>query len=203
MTIEQLERLGPQGFYDVRDQLQRHIYRRSELAFAAGDAARDAITTRAELVTRQERIRERFAASLGGLPPMDTPLNARTVGVVTGEGFRVEKVIFESRPQNYVTANLYLPDGLSEPRGPVLFLCGHHEQAKHHPEYQTVCLYLVQAGLVVLAQDPIGQGERMTYYEPSLGDEVVQWGTREHDYAGTQCLALGDSLARYFLHDSM
>ncbi len=203
MTIEQLERLGPHGLYDVRDQLKRHIYRRSEEAFAAGDAARDAITSPTKLAARQEEIRKRFLASLGGLPPGDTPLNAQSLGIVEGAGFRVEKIVYESRPRNYVTANLYLPNDLGDPRGAVLFLCGHHQQAKHNPEYQTVCQYLVQAGLIVLAQDPIGQGERLSYYETSLQDAVVAWGTREHDYAGAQCLAIGDTLARYFLHDSM
>ena len=46
-------------------------------------------------------------ASLGGLPSADTPLNARMTGTVEGDGFRIEKIIFESRPRHYVTANLY------------------------------------------------------------------------------------------------
>src|SRR5207248_681910 len=114
---------------------------------------------------RQRQLRERFIDSLGGLPSMETPLNARTTGVVEGGGFRIEKVIYESRPRSYVTANLYLPEGAHEPGAAVLFLCGHHDLAKHYAGYQTVCQYLAQAGLVVLAQDPIGQGERLSYYD--------------------------------------
>lgn len=204
MNIQQLEAFSPgHGFYDVNDQLKRHIYRRSEAAFAAGDAARDALTTREQIETRQTRLRQLFLASLGGLPPMDMPLEARTVGAIKFDGFQVEKVIFQSRPRHYVTANLYLPEGIREPRGAVLFLCGHHREAKQAEEYQIVCQYLAQAGLVVLAQDPIGQGERFSYFEPALGDSTVSWGTLEHDYAGAQCLPLGDSIARYFLHDAM
>lgn len=203
-SIEQLEDYSPGNyFYDVRDQLKRHIYRRSEQAFAAGDAARDDITTREMLAARQKAATACFLAGIGGLPDSGSPLNARTVGIVQGDGFRVEKVIFESRPQHYVTANLYLPNGLTKPQGAVQFLCGHHMQAKHQPEYQTVCQYLVQAGLIVLAQDPVGQGERFSYYEPKLEDQTVSWGTTEHDYAGAQCLPLGDGIARYFLHDAM
>jgi len=41
--------------------------------------------------------------------PVRTPLRARTTGVLEREGYRVEKVVFESMPHLYVTANLYLP----------------------------------------------------------------------------------------------
>lgn len=204
MNIQELEQHSPDHyFYDVGDQLKQHIYRRSAQAFAAGDAARDAINTCADIEARQESARTCFMKSLGGLSAMDTPLNARTTGTVEADGFRIEKIIFESRPHNYVTANLYLPDQISEPRGAVLFLCGHHQDAKHAAEYQMVCQQLVHAGLVVLAQDPIGQGERFSYYEASLKGTTIGWGTAEHEYTGLQCWPLGDGIARYFLHDAM
>jgi hypothetical protein len=204
MNIQELERFSPgHWYYDVNDQLKRYVYRRSEQAFAAGDAARDAITDCAQLEARQQQIRTDFIASLGGLPPSDTPLEAQTVGVVEGNGFRIEKVIFQSRPHHYVTANLYIPEGVQPPNAAVLYLSGHYDQAKHQPEYQTVCQILVQAGLIVFAQDPIGQGERFAYYAPELKGPIIGCGTTEHDYAGAQCLPLGDSLARYFLHDAM
>ncbi len=204
MTLQDLENHSPgNGFYDVGDQLKQHVYRRSEQAFDAGDAARDAITTPAALEERQRALRQYLTESLGGLPASETPLEARTVGTVAGNGFRIEKVIFQSRPRNYVTANLYLPDGLVGPSGAVLFLCGHHREAKHVEEYQIVCQYLAQAGLIVLAQDPLGQGERLGHHEPALGGSTVPWGTNEHDHAGAQCLPLGDSIARYFLQDAL
>ncbi|MCA1595345.1 MAG: hypothetical protein LC772_02815, partial [Chloroflexi bacterium] len=180
-----------------------HIYARSKAAFAAGDSARDALLTPAAVVERQKALREHLFASLGGLPDLTTPLNARTTGVVLGDGFHVEKVIFQSRPRHYVTASLYLPDGLGDPRGAVLFLCGHHKDAKHQPEYQSVCQALVHAGLIVLAQDPIGQGERFSYWDTSRQQCIVEWGCPEHDHAGAQCLPLGDTIARYFLHDAI
>ena len=111
--------------------------------------------------------------------------------------------VFQSRPRHYVTANLYLPDGLDKPHGAVLFLSGHGSLAKAAPEYQIVCQYLVHAGLIVLAQDPIGQGERYSYYDPALKIATVADCCPDHNYAGAQCEPLGDNLARYFLHDSM
>src|SRR5262245_9074038 len=49
----------------------------------------------------QERIRECF-----GQEPERTPLNARVTGVVERDAYRIEKVVFESRPDFPVTANL-------------------------------------------------------------------------------------------------
>ena len=204
MRIREAETVSPNAWhYEVKSQLQRFVYARSAEAFAEGDAARDALATPDDVRARQERMRDAFIANLGGLPASDTPLNARTVGTVQCQGYTIEKVIFESRPGVFVTANLYLPEGMEGPRGAVLFVCGHSYEAKAYPRYQDVCQCLVRAGLIVLAQDPVGQGERLGYHEPALDETTVAWGTTEHDYAGSQCLPLGDAIGRYFLHDAM
>ena len=192
------------GYAYPGSQLKDHIYERSQRLFSAGDAQRDGIGTADAVRQRQEDIRRLVIAGLGGLPPADTPLNPRVTGTVEGDGFRIEKIIFESRPRHYVTANLYLP--LNRPAGrtaAVLFLSGHHNTAKVVPEYQNVCQTLVRAGLVVLAQDPVGQGERLSYFEPDTKNNPVGIGTRDHDYAAAQGRFLGDTLAGYMLHDAM
>lgn len=185
-------------------QLKDHIYERSRRFFAAGDAQRDEIGTAEATRRRQAEIRRFVIASLGGLPAPATPLNPRVTGTVEGDGFRIEKIIFESRPRHYVTANLYVP--LNRPAGrtaAVLFLSGHHATAKIVPEYQNVCQTLARAGLIVLSQDPVGQGERLSYFEPETKQNPVGVGTREHDYAGAQSRLLGETLASYMLHDAM
>jgi len=203
MSLAQLEQMSVQQYsFDVEDQLKQHVYRRATEAIRRGETQRDAIQTVEQLQSHQQTLRERFIASLGGLPE-STPLNARVVGEVKGDGYRVEKVMFEARPGDVVTANLYLPDGLSAPSAAVQFVCGHHKQAKHQPEYQRVCMTLCKAGLIVLAQDPIGQGERLTLFHPNADPDSVVQGTREHDSIGTRCLPLGQTLGRYFLHDAM
>ncbi len=145
-----------------------------------------------------------MVANLGGLPSVTTPLNARVTGTVSGEGFRIEKVIFESRPRHYVTANLYIPSTLPAGRSAaVLFLSGHHNTAKVVGEYQSVCQTLARAGLIVLSQDPVGQGERLSYFEPDTQKNPVGMGTRDHDHSGAQLRFMGDTLARIMLHDAM
>lgn len=191
------------SFYDVKEQLRQYIYVRSEQAFAKGDEARDKLKNIKDIEIRKETMRSRFIDAIGGLPPTDTPLNPRITGILCCDGFKIEKVIFESRPDTYVTANMYIPDNCCSPSAAVLFLCGHSKNAKQDEGYQVVCRYLVAAGLVVLAIDPIGQGERLSYYEKSINDTTVKWGTFEHDYTGAQCLPLGNCMAKYFLHDSI
>ena len=205
LTIEELENRSKSGcvLFDTGNQLKEHIYALSGKAFAKGDQDRDDIRTIAQMKARQAFVRERFIRSVGGLPDSGAPLHDRITGTEYFDGYRIEKIIYESRPGNYVTANLYLPDGLTKPTAAVLFVCGHHGEAKQADEYQIVCQYLVRAGMIVLAQDPIGQGERFSYYEKALGKEIIEHCCPEHDYVGFQNLALGESLARYFVHDAM
>jgi cephalosporin-C deacetylase-like acetyl esterase len=193
------------GYSHAGSQLKDHIYERSRRFFTAGDAARDALQSSDAVRRRQDEIRRNVLASLGGLPASDTPLNARVTGTVPGRGFTIEKVIFESRPKHYVTANLYLPSQRNGRTAAVLHLIGHTATAKLAPLYQGISQTLVQAGLIVLAVDPIGQGERFSYYEANAPKPtMVPAGTTgEHDYAGAQARFIGDGLARYFLHDAM
>jgi hypothetical protein len=205
MTFKQLEKSNwiQKDFYNVEEQLKHYIYRCSEKAFEKGDSSRDSIHDAESFEKYRANMREKFIEAIGGLPSGNSPLNARSTGFVKGDGFQIEKVIYESRAGTYVTSNLYLPDNISSARGAVIFVCGHMHNAKTEPEYQIVCQYLVHAGLVVLAQDPIGQGERFSYFEKSLGRTVESPGSGEHDYAGLMCLPLGYAMSRYTVHDIM
>lgn len=189
------------GIYDVKDQLKQHVYQRSAEAFAAGDRARDAIQTLKQLDQRRAAAREAFLDGIGGLPHTDEPLSARVSGVTQIEGIRIENIVFQSRPQTYVTSNMYIPDGLVEPSAAVLFVCGHFAEGRLAAEYQSVCQTIARAGLIVLAIDPIGQGERSSYYDPATQQMPVLRTTADHEQAGAQCWPLGDGLARYFIHD--
>ena len=204
MLLRDAASISTGGYCDAKDQLKQHVYARSLAAFKAGDDARDAIKTPEALKARAANLRKRLInEALGGLPSMDTPLNAKVMGKIEEAEFTIEKIIYESRPNAFVTANLYIPANLKGKTGAVLFVCGHGYEAKGYTTYQTCCRYMAKAGLVVLAVDCIGQGERISYYEPSIGQETIRCGTGEHDYVGAQSLFLGDSLAKYFVHDDM
>ncbi|WP_164821441.1 alpha/beta hydrolase family protein [Paenibacillus koleovorans] len=191
--------------FNAREQLKRHVYARSEQAFCQGDLDRDNITTIAEIQERQRYIREGFARSIGLEPHSGGEVPVIHSGAILRKGYTIEKLLLESRPGVWISSNLYRPHASTQdaPSAAVLFLCGHHDQGKHDPEYQMVCQILVQAGLVVLAIDPLGQGERLQYDELGTEGSVIGPGVWEHEYAGALCFPLGGSLARYFVTDAM
>ena len=192
------------GYAYPGSQLKDHVYERSRRFFAAGDAQRDAIGTVDAVRQRQQDIRRLVIEGIGGLPSAGTPLNPRVTGTVEGDGFRIEKIIFESRPRHYVTANLYLP--LNRPAGrtaAVLFLSGHHNTAKvvagipeRLPDARAGGTDRARAGSG-------GAGRAVELLRAGDAENPVGIGTRDHDYAGAQARFLGDTLARYMLHDAM
>jgi murein DD-endopeptidase MepM/ murein hydrolase activator NlpD len=149
---------------------------------------------------RQKAIRARFLEALGDLPEK-SPLNARVVGVDRRDGYRVERVIYESRPAHYVTAALYVPDG--EPPFPgVLVPCGHDKDGKAAEAYQRACILLARNGMAVLCYDPIGQGERLQALD-DRGQALIAGSTTEHTMAGIGALLVGRSAAGYRFWDGV
>lgn len=132
-----------------------------------------------------------------------TPLNARTTGKLERETFTVEKVIFESHPGFYVTAGLFLPKKRQNPAPAVIYSCGHTELGFRSDTYQQVILNLVNKGFIVLAFDPLGQGERLQYPDPQSGKSKTGGPTAEHSYAGIQTLLTGISISDYFIWDGI
>ncbi|MCA9012899.1 MAG: hypothetical protein KDB01_24275, partial [Planctomycetaceae bacterium] len=71
-------------------------------------AALDALATKGDAEAYVRLVRDRIQESFGPFPER-TPLNARVTGTTERDGYRIENVIFESRPGFPVTANLYVP----------------------------------------------------------------------------------------------
>jgi cephalosporin-C deacetylase-like acetyl esterase len=155
--------------------------------------------------THYQREVRKTLRDLAGPFPEKTPLNARTTGLVRKDGFRVEKIIYESQPGFHVTAALYVPEPLTGRAPAVLYCSGHSDASFRSPAYQAVCLNLVKKGFVVLAFDPVGQGERLQFFNPRTNLSVFGRGSSstEHTRSGTQCFLTGSSLARYMIWDGI
>ncbi|MFN7932795.1 MAG: acetylxylan esterase [Bryobacteraceae bacterium] len=149
------------------------------------------------------RFREALINALGGPFPERGPLNATVTGTIERNGYRIEKVIFESQPKFYVTANLYVPTGLRGPFPAILFPLGHESGAKAHEAWQRVLANLAMRGFVLLAWDPIGQGERIQMWDEDFQTSKLVASTTEHTMQGIQTLLVGDALARYTIYDGM
>jgi len=148
----------------------------------------------------QEANRKKFLELIGGLPEERAPLRAQVVGEFAREGYAVRKVIFESLPEFYVTANLYVPTAGRAPYPAVLAPCGHSENGKAYDIYQHLFIGLAKRGYVVLSYDPLGQGERLDYWDFVLNQPLFR---AYHGMAGIQEYLLGQNLARYFIWDGI
>lgn len=162
-----------------------------------------ALRTPAAVRERQAYIRKTMIEEIGGFPGK-TPLKARVTGRLDRPGYTVEKVIYESQPRYYVTANLYVPKTGKPPYPAVLGTAGHSIDGKAADIYQHAWIGLAKRGFVVLAYDPPGQGERLEYIDRATGkSHMPGGGTGEHSMAGIQCLLTGTNIARYMSWDGI
>ena len=148
------------------------------------------LKTKDEAEAYLKKTREKIARCFG-LFPEKTPLNAKVTGVIERDAYTIEKVIFESRPQFFVTANLYIPKGAKGPRPGVVGSCGHSANGKAEAFYQSFCQGLARMGYVVLIFDPIGQGERLQYAHLQKPARPAI-GVGEHLLAGNQQFLVGE-----------
>jgi hypothetical protein len=191
------------GFWDTARQWPDDVRRRIDAATARAAARRRAVRTPHDAAAYQRQVRDAFWSGMGGLP--ETPRNCdfRECGSVEHLGVEITRLLFDAHPDVPVSAALYRPRGVSGRRPAVVFLSGHHNNAKHNPEYQRVCLDLALHGLVVLAVDPWGQGERWQYATADRDEPAVAPSVYEHSYCGLQCFLAGRPLASYFAWDAV
>lgn len=183
-----------------RDTLKNFILAELQKHFDARRKIVAQLKTPEEILHRQQQLKKKFLEAVGAFPEK-TPLNAQTVGTLKGDGFRVEKVIYESRPNHHVTANLYIPDGKG-PFAGVLVPCGHSTNGKAAEPYQRACILMAKNGLVVLCFDPIGQGERLQLLDDNK-KPAIAGSTSEHTMVGIGALLVGQSTAGYRIWDGM
>jgi len=181
--------------------VQEHFVAQVRAAESRSLLAKAALKTKAdaEAFVRdvQRRIRESF-----GPEPERTPLNARITGVVERDAYKIEKVIFESRPGFLVTANLYVPKGREFPLPGVVGTCGHSANGKAIEAYQSFAQGLARQGYVVLIFDPLGQGERLQYVDDKLQPKQGI-GVSEHLLAGNQQFLVGEFLGAWRAWDGI
>jgi dienelactone hydrolase len=156
-----------------------------------------------------------FLDKIGGLPPR-TPLNAQIVGRLQGQGYSVEKIIFESRPGFHVTGNLYLPN-TPPPWPAVLVPCGHSHDGKTVGQYQRASILLAKNGMAAMCYDPIGQGERYQMLDVSQQRSAFEDAkhvktphpnvrymcTTEHTMIGLGSALVGGNTAGFRVWDGM
>src|SRR5262245_55035395 len=82
--------------------LERYLRNEASRLLAERQRAVAAIQTPEQVAERQKAMRAFLLDSLGDLPSR-TSLNPQVLGTRQGQGYRVERIIFESRPGHHVT----------------------------------------------------------------------------------------------------
>src|SRR5262249_8601603 len=128
--------------------------------------------------------------------------NAKVTGTVEREGYRIEKVVFESRPNYLVTGNLYVPTGRKFPLPGVVGVCGHSLNGKAADAYQAFAQNLGRLGYVCFIFDPVGQGERFQFLTDALKSRY-NGGVAEHIQMGNVQTLIGEFIGTWFVWDGM
>lgn len=170
-------------------------------AEAEGNRLRANVASPEEAAHYVASCRERAKQCFGPLPEK-TPLHAKVTKVTERDTYRIENVIFQSRPGFWVTANLYVPKGLKGQSPGVIGTCGHSANGKAAEAYQYFAQGLARLGYVSLIYDPIGQGERLQYSAPGRKSKWSS-GVSEHIQMGNQQTLIGEFLGTWFAWDGI
>lgn len=181
---------------DAANRLDREQWQKEITNKAAWEKFRD---------LRIARLRE----SLGDFPKPTSPLPLRVTGGIAGDGFRIDNLLYESRPGLWVTGNLYRP--AKAPAGkapPGIVIATSHHNAKTQSELQDMGMTWARAGCLVLVIDPFGYGERRLHPFNKDTDYAKPYRTSRQDYyfrydSGIQLQLLGDSLMGWMVWDLM
>jgi len=174
-----------------------YLQAQAEQALDRREAEYETLKTPRDVRAYQRRMRRALLATLGPWPRL-TDLGAEIVGRVARPGYRIEKIIYQSRPHHYVSALLYLPAGKG-PHPVVLVAPGHTDNGKIG--YQKQCVLLARNGLAAFCIDPIGQGERHQLMGPGGG--VLSPPTWEHTVVSPGSLLVGGNVSAHMVWDTI
>lgn len=137
------------------------------LRFQAGQLARknqlDVIDNMTDLRRFQKKLRKKIQEKMNIPYDASLKLDMTTLGTIVCGGFKIIKLMYQSRPDFYVTGLLYVPDG----KGPfpaILHMHGHDLLGKFGVEQQNLSAEFAKSGFVCLCIDAIGTFERAEEY---------------------------------------
>lgn len=185
-------------YCSAKVELWEHLKTRLQKAMEFGRSRRAALTTPADLAAHTARMRECVLKSFGAPQFGRTAPSHRHRGAVPSRLHHPEAPA--GTPPRRIGQRPSLPSRRARPPPAILFLCDH--SAKTKQAHHKVCQVFAQTGFIVMALDPVGQGERVGYLRPGSADPVFG-ASPGHEYVGLQCTLQGHNLARYMIHDAI
>jgi pimeloyl-ACP methyl ester carboxylesterase len=159
------------------------------------------IKTESDLLRLRAELKKSLLDAIGGLPTEKTDLHATITGRIAGNGYHIEKLIYQSLPGFYVTALVYVPENGYKMHPAVLVPAGHATNGKDH--YQALSEKLALRGYLVISWDPVGQGERSQFWDAKAKKSRYNLTCGEHAVMGNLAYLAGANLARWEVWDGM
>ncbi len=189
------------AFKDAPNSLYHHIADQAYGQLQKRENIISNLNSLSDWKQRQNSVRKTLMDIVGPFPEK-TPLNAKVVRKIKKADYSVEHIIYESRPGFYVPSSLFIPKGLKKSyKAPAIIYTSGHTIEAYRGNYQQIILNLVKKGFIVFAFDPVGQGERLEYYDRP--EPKSYSNTRSHSYSGAQAFITGSSQASYMIWDGI
>lgn len=147
-------------------------------------------------------VKEAFKDCLGEMP-REGGSHADVVATLDKGSYLIDKVLIESLPGYYLSANFYYPKKLSQKVPGILCLCGHAVNGKAFKLYVAFCVEAVLNGFCVLIFDPVGQGERKMYSVKDSPIFAKHNPDDVHYLLGQQISLIGDNITQYMMWDNI
>lgn len=165
------------------------------------------LTSRGDWERYRDRSLAALRASLGQFPEPPRDLRIQITRTLQGDGYRIQNLVFESRPGLLVTANLYRPAAESASQ-PGILICHSHHNPKTQSELQDMGILWARLGCLVLVMDQLGHGERRQHPFRSEKDYAGTFRPTRQDYyfrynSALQLHLLGESLVGWMVWDMM
>ena len=191
---------GPSVRYrDYSRCLPDYLRAQADRAYRLRNAEIAKLTTEGAIRERQRWVTQTFWKLVGGMPER-TPLNARTVGSFEREGYRLEKVVYESQPNFHVSANLYIPTTAQPPFPGVLVQMGHTTDGK--ASYQRSASGWRASAIWCWDSIPWARASEPTIPAARLSRSRLG-ADEEHTRPGRQMLLKGDTSTRLQTWDAV
>lgn len=139
------------------------------------------------------KYKEEYLYMLGLQPmPQKTPLKATVTRTLQGDDYIVDMLHYQSRPQLYVTANLYRPKNITKGQHlpAVLYVCGHSSRGRNGNKtaFQSHGIWFARHGYICLILDTLQLGEIAGIHHGTYREGRWWWHSRGYTPAGVECL---------------
>lgn len=150
------------------------------------------VTSLDEWQSRRANYRQQYFYMLGLWPlPERTKLNATVTRTLQRDGYIVDMLHYQSRPQLYVTANLYRPTKIAKGKRlpTILYVCGHAGRGRNGNKtaYQSHGIWFARHGYICLMVDTLQLGEIAAIHHGTYREQRWWWLSRGYTSAGVEC----------------